>query len=389
MKLLISLSCCLILLPIVCAEEINNVESHCKAGESPVYEDIRTNGTQCTGFYKIITAEECKLAAEYNSFNNIDKNKGYGGERSWSYYPFGCFYNRDGFYYLNTFSMSTITCTKLYKCICKPQTCIKCPLHHYSEGGKSALCIKCPSDRPYTVLNSKRDSVDSCSKCPTNHHIDDGGTCITTTDVTATVLSQSGCKAGEGVIGSGDVFASGSASQCNGLNKIKTAEECKLAAEYNSLNNIDAKYNMMTRGDGDTIMTHLSNINNKYDNVILNNIGNNGGYGGQTSYSGYPHGCIYDTRSDHKKYYFNDNIAPTTECSELYKCICKPKTCSKCPSKTYSEGGKCIQCPRDRPYTVLNSKQDSIDSCTDELVCNSGEGYSMLDSSTPGLMVCS
>ena len=70
-------------------------------------------------------------------------------------------------------------------------------------------------------------------------------------------------------------------------------------------------------------------------------------------------------------------------------CSRKSITCSKCPSKTYSEGGKCIQCPRDRPYTVLNSKQDSIDSCTDELVCNSGEGYSMLDSSTPGLMVCS
>ena len=67
MKLFISLSCCLILLPIVCAEEINNVESHCKAGESPVYENIRTNGTQCTGFYKIITAEECKLSAEYKN----------------------------------------------------------------------------------------------------------------------------------------------------------------------------------------------------------------------------------------------------------------------------------------------------------------------------------
>ena len=119
-----------------------------------------------------------------------------------------------------------------------------------------------------------------------------------------------------------------------------------------------------------------------------NNIDGNVGYGGRESRTTYyPPGCFY--HSGYNKYYWNPNTKSTKQCSNSRKCICKPKTCSKCPSKTYSEGGKCIQCPRDRPYTVLNSKQDSIDSCTDELVCNSGEGYSMLDSSTPGLMVCS
>ena len=46
------------------------------------------------------------------------------------------------------------------------------------------------------------------------------------------------CKAGYGVP-SGAIFTSRYASQCSGLSKITTAAECKLAAEYNSKNNID------------------------------------------------------------------------------------------------------------------------------------------------------
>ena len=46
--------------------------------------DIYISGyaSQCSGISKITTEAECKLAAEYNSKNNIDKNRGYGGR--WS-----------------------------------------------------------------------------------------------------------------------------------------------------------------------------------------------------------------------------------------------------------------------------------------------------------------
>ena len=46
------------------------------------------------------------------------------------------------------------------------------------------------------------------------------------------------CEAGEGV-SSGKIFTSGYASQCTGLSKITTREECIAAAEYNRKNNID------------------------------------------------------------------------------------------------------------------------------------------------------
>ena len=52
----------------------------CKAGEHRPPTDIRTSGyaSQCSGVSKITTEAECKLAAEYNSKNNIDKNVGFG-----------------------------------------------------------------------------------------------------------------------------------------------------------------------------------------------------------------------------------------------------------------------------------------------------------------------
>ena len=74
------------------------------------------------------------------------------------------------------------------------------------------------------------------------------------------------CKAGERVIGSGKIFTSGLASQCSGLSKITTEAECKLAAEYNSKNNIDK----------------------------------NVGYGGGWSGSGVPPGCIYWSGGNNK-----------------------------------------------------------------------------------------
>ena len=49
----------------------------CKPGEGIwVPTDIRTSGSQCSGVSKITTEAECKLAAEYNSKNNIDINDG-------------------------------------------------------------------------------------------------------------------------------------------------------------------------------------------------------------------------------------------------------------------------------------------------------------------------
>ena len=72
--------------------------------------------------------------------------------------------------------------------------------------------------------------------------------------------------------------------------------------------------------------------------------------------------------------------------SNKYKCICKTKTCIKCPINTYSEGGTnptCTKCPKGRPYTFLN-KQDSIDSCTskkDAVKCEAGEEGSMTGTS--------
>ena len=53
----------------------------CEPGYGMIPTDIRTSGSasQCSGLSKITTEAECKLAAEYNRKNNIDKNGGYGG----------------------------------------------------------------------------------------------------------------------------------------------------------------------------------------------------------------------------------------------------------------------------------------------------------------------
>ena len=79
---------CLLLIPAVSGEE----DITCQAGYGQA---IFTSGyaSQCSGVSKITTEEECKLAAEYNSKNNIDKNGGYGGRESSSYGPPGCIYD--------------------------------------------------------------------------------------------------------------------------------------------------------------------------------------------------------------------------------------------------------------------------------------------------------
>ena len=90
MKAVSVLTICLLLIFVVRGEE----DVTCKAGEGAGY-DIRTSGSQCSGLSKITTWEECELAAEYNSKNNIDKNEGFGGRRSWSDKPPGCIYWND------------------------------------------------------------------------------------------------------------------------------------------------------------------------------------------------------------------------------------------------------------------------------------------------------
>ena len=111
----------------------------CQAGEGVTNENIFTSGSasQCSGLSKITTEAECKLAAEYNRKNNIDKNAGYGDRGSWPHDPPGCFYDSDPHYnkyYWNNYTKSTTQCSNDYKCICKAKTsCTKCPITTYSE----------------------------------------------------------------------------------------------------------------------------------------------------------------------------------------------------------------------------------------------------------------
>eukprot|EP00942_MAST-04A_sp_MAST-4A-sp1_P010161 g10161.t1 len=116
----------------------------CKAGEGVPSGKIFTSGlaSQCSGVSKITTEAECKLAAEYNRKNNIDKNGGYGSDRSWSWAPPGCFYHSSlNKYYWNDITKSATKCSDSYKCICKTKTCTKCPINAFnSKGGINPTC---------------------------------------------------------------------------------------------------------------------------------------------------------------------------------------------------------------------------------------------------------
>ena len=93
---------CLLLISAVSGEE----DLTCQAGYGMIPTDIFTSGlaSQCSGVSKITTEAECKLAAEYNSKNNIDKNGGFGGRVGGSSdEPPGCVYyrGRNNKYYWN------------------------------------------------------------------------------------------------------------------------------------------------------------------------------------------------------------------------------------------------------------------------------------------------
>ena len=141
---------CLVLISIVRGEDIT-----CKPGEgeSAIGGKIFTSGdaSQCSGISKITTEAECELAAEYNSKNNIDKNRGFGGRSSSSYYPPGCFYGSwNNKYCWDSNTKSTIKCNNSKKCICKPKLYMKCPINTYSKGTINPTCTPCPKDTPTT-----------------------------------------------------------------------------------------------------------------------------------------------------------------------------------------------------------------------------------------------
>ena len=134
---------CLLFISVVRGEE----GLTCKAGYGMIGTDIRTSGSQCSGLSKITTEAECKLAAEYNSKNNIDKNVGYGGRQSETGEAPGCTHLNTNKYHFNENTKSEIRCSGGGKCICKPKVCTKCPINTYSAGGINPTCTPCPNDR--------------------------------------------------------------------------------------------------------------------------------------------------------------------------------------------------------------------------------------------------
>eukprot|EP00942_MAST-04A_sp_MAST-4A-sp1_P010806 g10806.t1 len=177
------------------------------------------SASQVCGISKITTEAECKLAAEYNRKNNIDKNIGYGGRESYSSSPPGCYYWSGSMairYKWNDYPTSTTQCSNRDKCICKTKTCIKCPINSYSEGGINPTCTPCPKDTPYTATNIvPYHSINSC----------------------AAEKDPLYCEAGTEYIHNEDKTHVRVSGTC--IYNITTVAECKLAAEYNSKNNID------------------------------------------------------------------------------------------------------------------------------------------------------
>jgi len=158
----------------------------------------------------------------------------------------------------------------------------------------------------------------------------------------------SNCNPGESVWRY-DTFKSGSASQCSGIYKITTMAECRKAAEYNSKNDIDKS----------------------------------GGFYSVGGYSLYdtPPGCYYD----HENYLWNSNIDSTKKCSFYEICICKPKTCTKCPSGRYQdETGSTGPCK-----TCGSGKYNTEQGQTTKSSCKTCEqGHSCKDASSENEQKC-
>jgi hypothetical protein len=118
------------------------------------------------GISKITTEAECKAAAKFNRENHIDRVNGYLGPENFGYgygaypdlsrQPRGCI-KVNGHYTFNGVATKVETninrkCSKYGDgaCICKPNTCITCPINTFSEGGIYPTCTPCPKDRPTT-----------------------------------------------------------------------------------------------------------------------------------------------------------------------------------------------------------------------------------------------
>ena len=148
---------------------VNGKDLACEAGYGAPSGKIFISGSasQCSGLSKITTEAECELAAEYNSKNNIDKNVGYWGRTSWSKYPPGCIYYLSGNYYYwnDDDTKSTAICSYIRKCICKPKTCVKCPINTYSKGGTNPTCTPCPFHAPTTNFKTGQ-SFNGCIRVP-------------------------------------------------------------------------------------------------------------------------------------------------------------------------------------------------------------------------------
>ena len=111
---------------------VGGVGVTCKAGEGAFDYSIFTSGpaSQCSGWSKITTAEECKAAAIYNKKSKIDDNIGYNGELSRIKNPPGCIYKSSDTnkYEFNDHTEAKGKCSKDTRCICKRKICIKCPI---------------------------------------------------------------------------------------------------------------------------------------------------------------------------------------------------------------------------------------------------------------------
>ncbi len=348
----------------------------CKPGEGVAYGKIFTSGlaSQVCGLSKITTEAECKAAAEHNSKNNIDKNVGYAGRRSWSSVPPGCYYDIGYInkYYWNDNTNSTIQCSNGNKCMCKTKTCTECPINTYSEGGINPTCTPCPKDRPTTNFNTGQTSINACIPVPTikcelgHEEVNDGITkqklCLpcnygfyndkagTNTmcekcpsDRPATYennisTSINACKTDTCQPGYGfDLFRKYT-GRCN--LPIITAKVCKFAVNYSR--------------------KHMSGNNNGYNVTLAHNLHT-------------PFGCRW--RGDYDKYEVNTNYKSRVLCTHRNRCFCKSDACKKCPPNTFSEGGifpYCQSCP-DNGILTISSKQDSSDLCM-SVMCNPGEG---------------
>jgi hypothetical protein len=194
------------------------------------------------------------------------------------YNPPGCYYRRsNNKYWWNYNRKSTAKCTIKNQCICKTKKCIICPINTYSEGGINPTCTPCPKDKPTTNFKTGQTSIDACIavpslKCEADYGVIGDGIKIPKTCTKCWNGHSAGgvdvkcaCKAGDG-FGVVDFFSSGFASQCTGVSKITTEEECRLAAVFNRKHNI--------------VSDDAHRINK--------------GYGGRKSVSWLPPGCYND-----------------------------------------------------------------------------------------------